>query len=78
MAISAEDLINVVCHKAGITRDSTGQFMSKQELLMLAAHLEKQEMHIRSLKSEVDAGRNNTALAEAVKAVLKEEGLING
>lgn len=78
MAISSEDLIHIICNKIGIQRDGSGQFLNKQELMLIVAHFEKLEIHIRSLKAEVDTNRDGQALAEAVKAILKQEGLIDG
>jgi len=67
MSIKATDLINTICAKIGIPREKSqqDQFLNKQELLQILAHIDKQEIHIGSLKREVDEHRTKQAQVEA-------------
>lgn len=74
MAIKSIDLIEVILNKIGVTRtaDKDQQFLSKQELLLILAHIEKQEFHIKSLKGEVNEWRGKEAMFKSLEARVEE------
>lgn len=79
MAIKSIDLIEVILNKIGVTRaeNKDQQFLSKQELLLILAHIEKQEFHIKSLKNEVNEWRSKEAMFKSLEARV-EENLSDG
>lgn len=69
--MKSSEIIDVLCRKVGIKRsDNSPQFLSKIELLLILAHIEKLNLHISSLKEEVDNGRND----DIIKALLAKVG----
>lgn len=70
--IKAEDIIAVICDHVGIERDNSGQFLSKQELLQVLAFIEKQNLHIKSMKKEIDQWRSASVMTQVHDSLNKE------
>ena len=71
--MKSEDLIKIIYKRCGINAPVDGQFISKEHLLLIIAHLEKQNIHIESLKKEVEDARNDRARIQAMKESLEQE-----
>lgn len=76
MSIKSSDLIAIILKKIGIEREperTSDQFLSKQELLHIVAYMDKQDIHIDSLKKEVDESRTVKSMMAAMHETLKQE-----